>query len=586
MARPTEEIKDRLDIVDFIKSYIEVRPSGKNFKAICPFHQEKTASFMISPDRQIWHCFGCGEGGDIFKFLMRYENLEFYEALRVLAERAGVELKSVSPEDQRQFGILYDLNAAAAEFFEGALKNSKKAKDYIKERGLKEETVSDFMVGFAPSSVDELTVFLINKGFAIEEIVRAGLTIKTERGRYIDRFRGRIMFPIHNHFGKVVGFSGRILPEFEKEDVGKYINSPDTPIFNKSRLLYGFWQSKKDIRDEDKALLVEGQMDFLLVWQDGIRNVFATSGTALTSDHLRTLRRVTGNIVMAFDSDSAGQMAAERSIDLAGANDLNVSILVLGNYGDPAEAALEEPGFIKKAMENAKGGMEYYFERYLTPEAMKSIRDKKLAARVLLSKIKALWSPLERSHWISELSNRIGIKENDLIEELQKLSLGEDKVSGEVVEEVAKKRKLERQDVVVEQLLSLAAGDDRFKKEIKSRMEFVPSHYIEVYNAISGSGPDKADPQIQSLVNLIILRSGFLFDLIPEDRLEVEFNNLLRELMLEHLKEKRTLLGIRISEAEESDDEDEVLKLLKEFDDLLRKMQDIENADQAEKVRS
>src|SRR3989344_1340669 len=585
MARPSEEIKDRLDLVEFIKSYIEVRSAGKNFKALCPFHNEKTPSFVISPERQIWHCFGCNEGGDIFKFLMRYENLEFYEALRVLAERAGVELKNISPEDQRQFGVMYDLNNAAAEFFENALKNSDNAKKYIKNRGLKTETIAEFMVGFAPAVFDELTVHLINRGFAIEDIVRAGLTIKTERGRYLDRFRGRIMFPIHNHFGKVVGFSGRILPELDKGDAGKYINSPDTPIFNKSRLLYGFWVTKKEIRDKDKALLVEGQMDFLLTWQDGVKNVLATSGTALTSDHLRTLRRITGNIVLGFDADNAGQMAVERGIDLASANDFNVSILSLGKHGDPADAVREEPGFIAKAIKNAKSGMEYYFERYLTPEALKSIGDKKLAVRALLSKITVMWSPVEKSHWLSELSHISGVKEKDLIEELERLSRGESQIGNEAVGEVIQKRKLKRRDIVIEQLLSLAAGDDRFKKEIKSFSELVPIHYIEVYKTISGVGYVAKDPQIQSLVNLIILRSGFLFDLIPEENLEVEFNNLLRELKLEQLKEKRSLLGAQISKAEEDDDEENVLKLLKEFDDVLRKMQDIENAEEVQEAK-
>jgi len=584
MARPTDEIKDRLDLVEFIKGYLEVKSAGKNYKALCPFHQEKTPSFMISPDRQIWHCFGCGEGGDIFKFLMRYENLEFYEALRVLAEKAGVELKTMSPEDQRQFGVLYDLNGSAADFFEEKLKGSANAKDYLKKRGLKGETAKEFAVGYAPDGVDELTVALINKGFAIEDIVRAGLTIKTEKGRYLDRFRGRIMFPIHNHFGKVVGFSGRVLPEFEKENVGKYINSPDTPIFNKSRLLYGFWQSKKDIRDEDKALLVEGQMDFLMVWQDGVRNVFATSGTALTSDHLRTLRRITGNIVMGFDEDSAGRAAAERSIDLASANDFSVYILPLGKYEDPADAVTKEPGFVKKAMEGAKSGMEYYFDRYLTKEVLGDISDKKKSVRLLLTKIHAVWSPVERSHWISELSVKSGVKEKDLIEELERLSLGESKESVDVKEEV--KRKLERRDIVVEHLLSLAAGDDRFKKEIKTKSDLMPSHYMEVYNVISGTKSSVQDPQIKSLVNLIVLRSGFLFDLIPEEQLEAEFKNLIKELMLEHLKERRTKLADDILRAEEDGKDGRVLELLKEFDDVLRKMQDIENAGAKEEVRS
>lgn len=588
MSKPTEEIKDRLDLVEFIKGYLEVKPAGKNFKALCPFHQEKTPSFMISQDRQIWHCFGCGEGGDIFKFLMRYENLEFYEALRVLAEKAGVELKNISPEDQRQFGVLYELNNSAADFFEEALKSSKNAKEYLKNRGLKQETVKEFSVGYAPAGIDELTVALINKGFAIEDVVRAGLAIKTERGRYLDRFRGRIMFPIHNHFGKVVGFSGRILPEFDNENSGKYINSPDTPIFNKSRLLYGFWQSKRDIRDEDKVLLVEGQMDFLMVWQDGVRNVFATSGTALTSDHLRTLRRVTGNIVMGFDDDNAGRAAAERGIDLASANDFNVYVLDLGRYEDPAEAVVKEPGFVRKAIDEARTGMEYYFDRYLTDEAKKNISDKKKAIRVLLSKIAVLWSPVERSHWISELASRSGVKEKDLIDELERLNFSDEGVLAAPEEEGSKKRKLERIDILVEQLLGLAAGDDRFKKEMKLKSDLVPSHYIEVYNVISGSGSSESarDPQIQSLVNLIVLRSGFLFDLIPEEQLEIEFNNLVRELMLEHLRERRANLAVQISEAEQNEDEEKVFKLLREFDDVLRKMQDIENVTQTQKVRS
>ena len=584
MPRPTEEIKDKLDLVEFIKGYLDLKPAGKNFKAICPFHQEKTPSFMVSSERQIWHCFGCGEGGDIFKFLMRYENLEFYEALSVLAERAGVELKRLSPADQRQFGILYELNLAAAEFFENSLKNSKKAQEYVKTRGLKEETIKDFMVGFAPNGVDELTVQLINHGFAIEDIVRAGLTIKTERGRYLDRFRGRLMFPIHNHFGKVVGFSGRILPEFDNGKSGKYINSPDTPIFNKSRLLYGFWQSKRNISEEKQALLVEGQMDFLLVWQDGVRNVVATSGTALTSYHLKTLRRVTNKIIMAFDKDEAGAMAAERSIDLAGANDFTVYNLSLGKFEDPADAALGETGFIKKAMKEAKTGMEYYFERYLVPESMESVDKKKLAIRSVLLKIRSLWSPIERSHWIQQLSHKSGIREKELFEELERLA-GDKGGEQVVAKESRETRKLTRRDIIVEQVLSFAAGDDRLKKEVKTLEEYIPPHYKDVFTAIIEGGADTS-PQVRSLVDLVTLQSGFLFEVIPEDRLETEFKHLIKELALEYLRAERERVGVEISVAESGDEEKKTIDLLRKFDDILRKMQDIENnADQeAEKI--
>ena len=273
---PSEQIKEKLDIVEFIKGYLELRPAGRNFKALCPFHGEKTPSFIISPDRQIWHCFGCGEGGDVFKFLMRHENLEFHEALTILAEKAGIELKGISSADARQFGVLYDINNAAAAFFEDHLAASPETLSYLQGRGLNKETISEFGLGLVPAGGDGLVVNLINRGFNINDIVRAGLAIKTERGQYRDRFQRRIMFPIHNHFGKIVGFSGRILPSFEKEEVAKYLNTSETPIFNKSRILYGFWQSKKFIRELETAFLVEGQMDFLLSWQDGVKSVVAS----------------------------------------------------------------------------------------------------------------------------------------------------------------------------------------------------------------------------------------------------------------------------------------------------------------------
>ncbi|KKS80180.1 MAG: primase protein [Candidatus Woesebacteria bacterium GW2011_GWC1_43_10b] len=302
---PVEQIKDKLDLVEFLKGYVELKPAGKNQKANCPFHKEKTPSFMVSPERQMWRCFGCGEGGDIFKFVMRYENLEFYEALRVLAEKAGVDLKHGSSADQRQLNNLYELVAAAKDIFATHLKNSKEAIAYLKERNLTGQTAKEFELGFSPDQSDTVTMELVNKGFRMEDIVRAGLTIKTERGKYLDRFRGRIMFPIHNHFGKPVGFTGRVLPGAD-DQFGKYVNTPETPLFNKSRVLYGFWKSKKLVREAKKALLVEGQMDFLQLWQNGITNVVATSGTALTGDHLRALGRVADEIVVAFDRDEAG----------------------------------------------------------------------------------------------------------------------------------------------------------------------------------------------------------------------------------------------------------------------------------------
>jgi DNA primase len=573
MARPTEEIKEKLDLVEFIKGYLDLKPSGKNFKATCPFHKEKTPSFMVSPDRQIWHCFGCGEGGDIFKFLMRYENLEFHEVLRVLAERAGIELRKISIEEQRQFGVLYDLNSASSDFFADMLQNSSRVSSYLKKRGLKEETIKDFAIGFAPNGTDELTVYLINRGFAIEDIVRAGLTIKTERGQYFDRFRGRVMFPIHNHFGKVVGFSGRILPELESDNVGKYINSPDTPIFNKSRILYGFFESKRFIQEANSALLVEGQMDFLMVWQDGVRNVAATSGTALTQDHLRTLRRLTNKLIIGFDKDSAGQLATDRAIDLANSQDFTTYIIPLDEFKDPAEAVQKKPGFIKDAIERSETAMDYFFSKYLGGDTSK-IENKKIAIRTLLMKIKTLWSPVERSHWISELSHKTGISEKDLSEELEKLTEGERKDAEDELRNI-ERDKLTRQEMIAEQIISLLAIRSEFKDKADPYIEYLPSHYKEAYGVILEKR--EVRPEIKNIIDILSLQSGFLFDSFPEDKFEKEIDKLIMELSLEYFRKLRDSLGEEIKRAENSGNEDIVSKKLKEFDDVSRKMQDIKH---------
>ena len=273
---PVDIIKEKLDVVEFLKGYIQLNPAGKNFKALCPFHREKTPSFMVSPERQGWHCFGCNIGGDIFGFVMRYENVEFGEALKILAEKAGVELKRVSPAEYKHLGLLYDINEKAKEFYKRELETSQIAREYISKRGLTKETVDEFEIGFAPTGSEALILNLLKSGFHADDILRAGLSFRTERGLSFDRFRGRVMFPIHNHFGKTVGFTGRILPQFDDGKSGKYVNSPETPIFAKSKLLYGFWKSKNFIRDAKNAFLVEGQMDFLLSWQAGAKNAVAS----------------------------------------------------------------------------------------------------------------------------------------------------------------------------------------------------------------------------------------------------------------------------------------------------------------------
>ncbi|PIR98132.1 MAG: DNA primase, partial [Candidatus Colwellbacteria bacterium CG10_big_fil_rev_8_21_14_0_10_42_22] len=572
---PSEEIKEKLDLVEFLKGYLELRPAGKNYKGLCPFHNEKTPSFMVSPDRQIWRCFGCGEGGDIFRFLMRFENLEFYEALRVLAEKAGVDIKKGASADQRQFNTLYEVVNTAKEIYKRELRESKEAIDYLKERNLIGQTVADFEVGFAPRGPEATTMELIKKGYRIEDILRAGLTIKTETGKYIDRFRNRIMFPIHNHFGKVVGFSGRVMPG-EREDIAKYMNSPETPIFNKSRVLYGFWQSKKPIRKEQKTLLVEGQMDFLMLWQKGIKETIATSGTALTIDHLRALGRVTNNLVLAFDNDEPGLMAAERVIDMAGSRDFNVLVLNLGKYKDPAEAAEGDVGFLKKAITKSKPAMEYYFDFYLKEEDLKSVANKKTAIRKVLGKIANLSSGVERTHWLRELSYKINIPESELLAEIEALGAPAEEGFERVVEGQDAKKGLSRPELIAERILHILNTRDDLIELVQEYENFIPGVYKQIYDSLSKKEP--LTGHAKEVMDLISLYPEFDDSLSTGDLRKEEFKKLLGELEYEYLNLRKDELRREILAFERKNKLEELQKGLKEFDDITRKMQDIRHA--------
>jgi DNA primase len=575
MASVIEDIKERLDLAGFLRGYLEVRPAGKNFKALCPFHKEKTPSFMISPDRQIWHCFGCGEGGDIFRFLMKYENLEFYEALKILAEKAGVELKKVSPAEQREFGVLYDINQTAAEFFRENLLRSEPACLYVVSRGISEETSNGFNLGFAPPGFEDLTVFLINKGFDVRDLSRSGMIIRNERGKYFDRFRGRLMFPLLNSFGKTVGFSGRILPQFDNGETAKYLNSPETPIFSKSRVIYGFSRAKEAIRESGFVLLVEGQMDVVMAHQDGAKNTVGTSGTALTRDHLKTLKRYSDKLVLCFDNDFAGRQATERSIDAAHEADFEVRVLNIEKSApagkkikDPADFAVEAPGLLKEAALKAEPAMEYYFDVYSA--AGGSITEKKNGLRGILGKIIKVSSPIEREYWLKKLSERSGVKEETLIEEMYRAPSSGETGGGRAGEEKTAE-KLSRKELIAERILAIFTLKEEFREELEKRKDYLPSRYLAVYNCIV-SGANPADSETAKIFDLVCLRAG----LEEKDKKELigEFGDLLRYLEIEFLSEEAAKQGALIRK-EESEDREGSSEQIRQFQEIAAKINEL-----------
>lgn len=524
-------------------------------------HSYMTPNFVVG---------NCGKGGDIFTFLMKYENLEFYEALKVLAEKAGIELRRVSPAEQREFGVLYDLNQTAADFFVEELSRSAIAKEYLLSRGIKNDAIEEFKVGFAPNNFEDLTIYLINKGFDMRDIVRSGLAIKNEKGKVFDRFRGRIMFPLFNSFGKTVGFSGRILPMFEKEETAKYLNSPETPIFNKSRLIYGLHLAKEAIREKGEIVLVEGQLDVVMCHQDGVKNAVGTSGTALTSDHLQVLKRYAPRLILCFDADEAGKQAAERSVDLIHSFDLEARILDPGSlkgkkqYKDPAEAVQQEPGLFKTIISRAKPAMEYYLDNYLkAPDLAK----KKQGVRLILIKIKKMLSPIERHHWLKELADRTDLREQDLLEEMERTA-APDSPREENLSQPAPKERLSRRQIIAERILGILVYQPLLREKIQPYQNYLPEAYLETYNAVVG-GVRPTSGKTTDFLDLAALR--FSLEGKEAKEFSAELDDLLKNLEIEYLKEKKEELNILIRK--NRDFNEDCLKYIEQFQETVKKIE-------------
>ena len=563
MAKDVDLIKQKLDLVDIIKSYVNLSPAGKNFKGLCPFHSETKPSFMVSPERGLWHCFGCSTGGDLIKFVMMYENMEFPEALRFLAERAGIEIESVSRRDQKEFDNIYSINEAAKKFFVGELKKNKQIFDYLLSRGLKNETIEEFELGFSPGG-DTLITHLLGSGFDLPVIVKAGLGLKSDRGLYKDRFFRRIMFPIANEIQKVVAFTGRIYdPEGRLTDAPKYLNSPETLVFNKSKILYGLNKSKTNIVKSRIVFLVEGQMDFLMLWGAGIKNAVAISGTGLTNYHLNKLRRLAETIVVSFDNDDGGLRALERALDIFSNFDFHIKAVNLGKFSDPAEAVLADVKFFKKAVEEAKPAFNHLFDHYFNDEKPTSVIDRKKVVRHLLGIIGNVKSKVEQDMWVKELARYSGISEPALMIELEYTDRKDKKDEGGNKLTQESTFPAERIDVIAKRLLLFAFAKEDFLAEVRKNGEFLPQPFRDIIN-------NREDEKLA----LLELQSNHEIGNLDDGLAEKEFNELLRQLRIEFLKKRQTDLRgkIKLAEDRESNDLPDLIGafhgLAKEIDEL------------------
>jgi DNA primase len=579
---PIQQIKDRLSVMDVLADYVQMKKAGTYYKALCPFHNEKTPSFMVSPVKQVWRCYGCGLGGDIFEFIKLAENVEFAEALKILADRAGVELKKPTQEEvqiSQKRHTLYDINAAAAKYFSKVLWESRSGNEalmYLRGRGLTDQTIKAWQLGFAPDDFHYLENFLV-KTFPKDDVVLAGLAVKKDDGSVYDRFRGRVMFPIQNIHGQVVGFTGRILKD--QKDSAKYVNSPETPVYNKSRELFGLFQAKNQIRKENRAVLVEGNMDVIASHQAGFSQTVASSGTALAGTQLQTLQRFTENLIFAFDTDKAGVAATRRALEDALNLGFNVKIADMKDAKDPDELIRKGIGLWRKAVDTAPNFAEYFFDVTLRNNDVTSVETKRQVAKELAPLILRMSDPVTRGHFVRKLSKGIDVAEQAIWDIISKLSLPKPPKPKKALD----KRK-SRREILEEQLLglSLATKDMTHLKDFEEQ-DFSPDNR-DVHKLLQDRGfvgvdeAGKGDPKMSSKLELLLFAAEVEAD-GPSRRETGEAWNpgteLLRvkaELKKLILKERMQQVSEQLKAAEKLRDRELLAKLSGQFTKLTQEI--------------
>ncbi len=410
-----QQIKERLGIEEVVGTYIKLEKAGKNMKARCPFHNEKTPSFIISPDRGSYYCFGCGAKGDIFSFVQEFEGLDFSGALKILAERAGVTLSKNSGETNEKTNRLRKILDLTTEYFQKNLSKNNEAKKYLLGRGLTEKTIDEWQIGFAPDGWQNLLDYLREKKYQLSEIEEVGLIKKGDKGKFYDRFRNRIMFPIFDSSGRPVGFTGRIFNG--KPDEAKYLNSPETMLFEKSKLLYGFDKAKQAIRKNDFSILVEGQMDLIMCHQAGYRNAVASSGTALTQDQLEKLLRISSRLVIAYDSDSAGFKASEKAWQMALNLGFDVKIAPIEGGKDPADVIKADVNQWKQIVRNSQHIVEIIISK-IKRESTDAREIGKRVASELIPYVANISSHIDQYHFVKMISEKFSLDEEAIKAEI------------------------------------------------------------------------------------------------------------------------------------------------------------------------
>jgi len=574
------EIKSRIDIADLIGEYITLKRVGSGYQGLCPFHAEKNPSFYVSPQRQSFKCFGCGAYGDIFTFVMKIDGVEFKEALGMLAQKAGVELKHFDSAQNTIRQRLLQLNEDATRFFEKQLEKSKAGKEiqlYLAKRKINPESIKKWRLGYAPEKWRALLDFLQPLGFSKEEVVQAGLAIDNEKKHSVyDRFRGRIIFPINNLSSQVIGFGGRVKPGKEDDQGAKYLNTPTTLLYDKSRVLYGLEKARGKIREEDQVILVEGYTDVIASHQAGFTNTVSVSGTALTPYQAEILKRYTDKVAIAFDMDEAGQSAAQRSIGLLQEKGFLIRVITVAGHLDPAEIIGKSSQNWKKAIEESQSIFDFYFQRAFASYSKEEPEGRKEISAILLPLLARIPNRIEQAHWIQKLAQALKVDEESIVNELTRRGKEETRSSkgeGAELEKVvpSSSTQLSRRQKLEERVLALISAQELSPDSITLQQAafFSPASRKVIRQWKKGKLQQAREKsrELDNFLNALALEID-QEEIAGEEELEI----CLAELEQLEIKEKLGKLAQEIEEAENGKKESLLEKLTQEFQKLSRKL--------------
>ncbi|MEC9488415.1 MAG: DNA primase [Halanaerobium sp.] len=578
-----EDIKAACDIVDVVAEYVQLKKVGKNYQGLCPFHQEKTPSFTVNPERQFYYCFGCGAGGDVFEFLMEIENMSFPEVLKELARRSGIQLPEnpgYSAEESQRRDKIFKINELAGRFYHYLLTEhqlGQKALEYLQERGFARETIAEFQLGYAPRRWDALLNFLQEKGFTREEVGEAGLAIQRrgEKGFY-DRFRERVIFPIANSRGQLIGFGGRVLASGQQP---KYLNSPQTPVFNKSKVLYGLAQSREEMRRNGEAIIVEGYTDMLALYQAGFRNVVASLGTSLTEDQALILKRyaVTANI--AYDADTAGAKATHRGLDILKRAGLQVKVVDLPEGEDPDQILQEKgPDSFREFLDNTISLPEYRIKQVVKKKDLTKLEEKVAAVKELIPVFANIDNAVERDLLMEQVGNMLDIPlyslQEDLNRYLHKKSKKKDSMSQKWnTKESIVKIRVPGRNIIEGELIKLLIIHPRLQEKVAEELQvenFASKPVQKIYDKIkNGKSFSEIYQELDEGDKDILLKYGVKDEEIAEEKAEERLSELITILNREELLIAKEKLYRQIEKNGKKGSLEYLNKLLQQYHSLV-----------------